>query len=505
MPGSSLIGNLAVSLNMETAAFQRSATLAEKRAETMRGKFGGLAKSIGGMGLALGAGFVAGGITSAVSGAFELGSALSEAAEKMGVTVEGLQRLRVAARETGVSNEQLDAAMVKLNKSLGGLQLGSAAATKAFAQIGLSAADLAGKKPDEALRIIADALNKIPDPQARIAIGSELMGKNFAQLIPMISGGSAALDKYAEQSKKSGEVSDENARKLDELADRWEGFKVSVGVASANIIAATGSLYDKVNGWLIAMGDGARSFDAATAQMARNAVQWVNNMVTGIGSAITGRLSSIWEGAKEKIETVRQAFFNLADKVQFRSYIPDMVDGIASTMARLQEVLVDPTLNATQKAGAAFQELGSLVGSVFGQKAGGILSAVGQLASALGPLLGGGTIKMPTTVGGSSGAYPLPKFANGGAGVFGGRAGNDNNLLSLNGSPIARVSRGEHFSVSPNGGAASRVQIIPSPYFDVVVDHRASNVAAPMASRAAMVGAASGQQATMQRQRRSIP
>jgi hypothetical protein len=54
----------------------------------------------------------------------------------------------------------------------------------------------------------------------------------------------------------------------------------------------------------------------------------------------------------------------------------------------------------------------------------------------------------------------MPHFANGGSGTFGGFGGVDNNLLSLNGSPIARVSKGEQFSVSPaNSNNPGRVVI----------------------------------------------
>jgi hypothetical protein len=503
MAGSSLIGNLAVNLSLETAAFQRNAAAAESRMKTMSGKFQAMGKNLAGVGAALGAGVVLGGLTSAVTSAFDMASGLSEAAEKLGLTVTGLQNLQTAASQTGVSNDQLDTSIGRLNRSMGDLQLGKDSAVKAFAAIGLSADDLKGKKPDEAMGMIADALNKIPDASERASMGAAIFGKGYAALIPMINGGSDALNKFAEQSKKNGQVSDESAKKLDELADRWSEMKTRVGVATANIIAASANMFDKVGGALTNLGDQARRFDEGIANMARSAVSWVNNMVTGISGAITGRLSAIWDGAKRQIETVRGAFENLYDKVQRNSYMPDMVQGIGEEFAKLASIMVDPALNATAKVGAAFQSLGRLAGGIFGQKAGGILGALGSFASALAPLFGVKSTEILT--GGGSGPS-IPKFARGGSGVFGGNPGVDRNVLSMNGSPIARVSKGEHFRVSPNGGGGRAM------HFDLrgaVMTHdliRQMNQIGQVATiNGAQMGATGGHQATLQQQRRSIP
>ncbi len=149
--------------------------------------------------------------------------------------------------------------------------------------------------------------------------------------------------------------------------------------------------------------------------------------------------------------------------------------------------------------------LGQVVGSVFGQKAGGILNAIGSFASALAPLFGGRKGGISESGATAAQEAQVIGMARGGSGRFGGRGGVDRNVLSLNNHPIARVSRGEYFSVSPKGGGGSQVQIVPSPYFNVVVDGRAANVAGPMAGRAAMAGAAGGHQSVMRQQRRQIP
>lgn len=497
MAGSSMIGNLAVSLSLQTAAFQAGAKQVETRAKVMQARLGGIGKSISGFGAALGLGIGVAAITNIARNAFDMAAALDESAQKMGVTVEALQELNLAAEQSGVSQETLSTAMSRLNKSMGALVQGSPPAVAAFAKLGLAAEDLKGKSPDQALRLIADALNKLPSVQERVAVGSAIMGKGFSQLLPLINGGSAALDKYAETSRRNGQISTEDAKKLDELADSWERLKVRVGVATANMIAGFAKFAAKLDEGVIKWWAFRDRVIEAVSQMAIRAVALVNDMVSGIAHAIINRLNAIWEGAKAKIESVKNAFKNMYDAVVGNSYVPDMVQGIADSMSQLQRVLVDPAISATEKVGATFQALAGIIGDLFGSKAGSIVGAIGNFAMAIAPLFGGA--KAPT-----QGFVGPPGMARGGSGVFGGRGGVDRNLLSLNGSPIARVSRGEHFSVSPDSQSMARVQIIPSPYFDVVVDRRAQRVAAPMAGQAAMAGAGGATQMMARRDRQTI-
>lgn len=56
-----------------------------------------------------------------------------------------------------------------------------------------------------------------------------------------------------------------------------------------------------------------------------------------------------------------------------------------------------------------------------------------------------------------SGLGSLFGFADGGSFDIGGRPGTDRNVLSLNGRPVARVSRGESVDVSPQGGGRTTV------------------------------------------------
>lgn len=83
----------------------------------------------------------------------------------------------------------------------------------------------------------------------------------------------------------------------------------------------------------------------------------MQRLVTGIGEWVSNRLAAIWQGALDKIEAVKKAFFGLYDAVVGHSYVPDMVDGIAAQMLRLDGVMVDKADAATTKTKAVFQQL----------------------------------------------------------------------------------------------------------------------------------------------------
>lgn len=143
---------------------------------------------------------------------------------------------------------------------------------------------------------------------------------------------------------------------------------------------------------------------------------------------------------------------------------------------------------------------------------------VGALGNVLGfsggPMIGGQTgaqfsAGLGSTLSQAASSVRIPGLASGGMFPVGGRPGVDTNLLSINGQPRARVSASEHIAVLPNNGGGGRssstVTIVPTPYFDAVVDGRAAAVSRPMAAAAGMAGGALGEQRMMSRSRRRIP
>jgi TP901 family phage tail tape measure protein len=68
-------------------------------------------------------------------------------------------------------------------------------------------------------------------------------------------------------------------------------------------------------------------------------------------------LTRVLQAVLNPIAAVKRAFFDLYDAVVGHSYIPDMVDGIAAQMQRLDAVMVQPVTKATTKAQEAFRDM----------------------------------------------------------------------------------------------------------------------------------------------------
>lgn len=91
------------------------------------------------------------------------------------------------------------------------------------------------------------------------------------------------------------------------------------------------------------------------------------NLYNAIKTWIHDKLNQVWDSVKVKIDSVGEWFFDLYDAVVGHSYIPDMVDGIAKHMARLDGEMVAPTKKATSETAQAFEQLKSQVGALLNQ------------------------------------------------------------------------------------------------------------------------------------------
>lgn len=186
-------------------------------------------KSLAAVGVAsLGAALSVDALTNFARNALETGSALSELSEKLGVSVEDLQKFTFLGGQAGIEAEQMQKSLQKLTRSVGEAAAGNKKAASAFSELGINIRNADGslKSAGALFGEIAGGLSKIPDPASRARLEVALFGKAGQDLAPLLNQGSDGIARLSKEYDKLGiALSGDQAKRLDDAADAYEKFK----------------------------------------------------------------------------------------------------------------------------------------------------------------------------------------------------------------------------------------------------------------------------------------
>jgi predicted transcriptional regulator len=218
---------------------------------------GSLKNGLGALGIA----FSAQAVIGFAKSVFDSASEIHDLSEQLGISAEAVQGFKFAAEQSGSSLEAVGIAITKMNKNLA---TGDSSTIQALESVGLKFDDIRNMKPEDAFLAITDAIQKIPDPMKQVEVGTALMGKGFAELLPGIKEGFRAAADGANK------MSNDTIDSLEAAQDAWGKLSNAVTIASGEIIAAS-----------ISVGKEVTSSWQSAAQFALN---W---MTFGAGAAAT--------------------------------------------------------------------------------------------------------------------------------------------------------------------------------------------------------------------------
>jgi hypothetical protein len=305
-----VIARLSVVLGMDTAAFEQGATIGEKRAAQMSRRLDNLGSRVGALGTKLSIGLLAG-LTAAGAGMIKLATDsinladdMFKAAQSIGIGTEELSRLKYAADLSGLTFEQLQANLAKLNRGMLDTSRGTGTARIAFEALGISVKDADGKMKSstDILKEVADRFQRMPDGVEKSATAMQLFGRSGAAMIPMLNAGSDALTQLTEEADRFGVVIDEETgRKAEQFNDNLARLQGIVGNIGAKVAAELLpqlldlSQYfidnaDRVTKAAVALGD----FGIRAARGISEAVIWVTTLTERVNAAVPalGRLDA---------------------------------------------------------------------------------------------------------------------------------------------------------------------------------------------------------------------
>jgi len=164
--------------------------------------------------MAVGATAAAGAIFGLAKKTSDYGDNVAKAAGRIGVGVEALQEMRYVAERGGMTTEEMDGALGKFNQTLGKARMGSNAASKELAKLGLTAKQLSQMPADQAMALVADRLELVENKYDKAAISAALFGKEAGpKLLVALAGGSKAINAMRKEAQDLGFVLSEEATK----------------------------------------------------------------------------------------------------------------------------------------------------------------------------------------------------------------------------------------------------------------------------------------------------
>lgn len=209
---------------------------------SVQGNISSLSNSLRSIAGPLAAAFSVASVAAFTKQMIDVAGRLDDVSQQTGIAASRLSALGNAALLNGASADQMNSALVKLNRSISEAAGGSKQQQEAFKALGISMGDIEKMSPEEVLYAIADAFAGANDGANKTAIAVALLGKSGAELIPTLNQGSAALKGF------NSSFTDEQIKLLAQTGDNIDKISISLQkLAAAPVAKISGFLNDLFN------------------------------------------------------------------------------------------------------------------------------------------------------------------------------------------------------------------------------------------------------------------
>jgi hypothetical protein len=186
-------------------------------------------------------GLIAGALTFVSKSSIESADALLLLSKETGVSVEGLQRLRFIASQTGSSTEDLDAAVKKFTVNMGLARAGQGNLFAIMSKVNPEMLQqmLHAKDTEGAFKLMLGVIQRLPKAQHQAALAQIAFGRGNLSLVSTAKAGSAEYERLTKRIEQIGIVTKEQAMQANEAADAWQEFWTSLKQARDVIVMAS--------------------------------------------------------------------------------------------------------------------------------------------------------------------------------------------------------------------------------------------------------------------------
>ena len=182
-----------------------------------------------------------GAIGAALRSVTDFGAALSEGADRVGLSIEDYQALGRVFEGDGLAANNFQKAMERLSRTILDANQGLSTATRAFETLGVAWQNEDGTVRD--LRVVLEDLAggfaRLESQTAKVGLAQQIFGTRATAVLNVLNRGRESLRIQTEEMRALGVVSEEGARTLKELAQDFTNLANIVKTNFANAIAAS--------------------------------------------------------------------------------------------------------------------------------------------------------------------------------------------------------------------------------------------------------------------------
>lgn len=150
------------------------------------------------------------------------GDTIAKTADRLGIGVEALQEYRYAADLAGVTQEEFDKSLAQMVRGIGQARAGVGPLVSELGRMSpsLLANIQATESTEEALSLLLEAIERVPDAAQRAALAQVAFGEGGRKMITLALQGRDALSRQREEAHLlGGVIGDEAARESERFVD----------------------------------------------------------------------------------------------------------------------------------------------------------------------------------------------------------------------------------------------------------------------------------------------
>ena len=264
-----------------------------------------------------------------------LGDSIAKMADKMGVGIEELQRLRYAAELAGVDQQKFDMGLQRFGRRAAEAAAGTGEASAAFKYLGIQLKDSAGniRPVDELLKDVAERWQDIENPLLRVRIAQKLFDSEGVDMTRVLDAGRDGLEKMGDEAERLGIMTTEQARRSERFVDNLTRLKQAfkgVGFAlSSDLLPIFERWLIRFREWLVVnRGD----IVAALKQALRDVIELFKDATQAVRDII-GWLADWRDRIAEAFPILGQLFDRLAEWVDRVGWVKIAIGGLVAGLS----------------------------------------------------------------------------------------------------------------------------------------------------------------------------